>query len=101
MNDEFINRLTRHRKVLTYLDLPANKTLWFDKVPKIFTTTVEQFRAGVDSFGAAGAAQSAPVSWEQQNREEMELEDHAFRSPMRFTISMWMISAKRRRRSGR
>jgi hypothetical protein len=78
MNDEFVNRLARHRKVLTYLDLPANQPLWSDLVPKIFTSTVAQLRAAVDSFGAAGAAQSAPVSWEQQNREERELEDHAF-----------------------
>ena len=77
MQGEFKDRLARHRKTLTYIHLPANHTIWFNQAPKLFTTLAASFKQGVDAFGTAHEAQSAPVSWAQQNKEEKELEDLA------------------------
>ena len=77
MQGEFKDRLARHHKTLTYIHLPANHTIWFNQAPKLFTTLAASFKQGVDAFGAAHGAQSAPVTWAQQNKEEKELEDLA------------------------
>lgn len=78
MNDEFVNRLGRHRKTLAYLDKEENAGIWQDRPPKAFTKYVGEFRQAVEAFDKTGAEQGAPVSAEEQNREERELEDHAY-----------------------
>lgn len=78
MEREFFNRLGRHRKTVKHLDMDGHKEIWLDKPPKVFSSTVALLRAEVGAFGGDGAAQTVPVSWEEQNREEKELEDLAF-----------------------
>lgn len=77
MKDEFKNRLARHRKVIAYLNEPANSGRWAAIAPFRFGTLVSELTVGVEAFSAAGGQQSNAVSWDEQNREERELEDIA------------------------
>ncbi len=79
MKDEFLAKLDMYSAVRTLLLVPANKTLWFNQAPTIFTTLEGQFETAATNLGAFGDSQSAPITGTtaQQNAAELALEDAA------------------------
>ncbi len=79
MKDELLAKFDMHLAVKTYLQVPANKALWFNLAPTIFTTLEGQFETAATNLGTFGDSQSAPITGttEQQNAAEKALEDAA------------------------
>ena len=79
MKDELIAKLDMYSGVKTFLQVPANKALWFNLAPTIFTTLEGQFETAATNLGAFGDSQSAPITGttDQQNAAEKALEDAA------------------------
>lgn len=79
MKDELLAKLGMYSGLKTYLQTPANKTLWFNQAPTAFTTLEGQFETAAAALAAFGDSQSAPITGttEQQNAAETALEDAA------------------------
>ncbi|MBI3877662.1 MAG: hypothetical protein HY300_17170 [Verrucomicrobia bacterium] len=79
MKDEFVQKLAMYGRVKDYLQNPANKSRWFNKKPKAFTTLEGQFETEAGNVGAFGDAQSQTLTGvtDQQNTAELALEDTA------------------------
>ncbi len=79
MQDVFANRLAMLLTSRGTLNSPANKAIWFQQEPLIFTTKAEQAFTALDGLAAFAGQQDrtiAGVALDKQ-REEQELEDAA------------------------
>ena len=92
MKDELIAKLDMHSAVKTYLQVPANKALWFNVAPTIFTTLEGQFETAATNLGTFGDSQSAPITGttDQQNAAELALENAAH--PLARALRLLLIS---------
>jgi hypothetical protein len=79
MKDEFVQTLAMCGRVKDYLQIPANKTRWFNQKPKAFTTLYGTFATDAANLGAFGDTQSQPLTGttDQQNAAEQALENAA------------------------
>lgn len=79
MKDELLAKLDMYLAVKTYLQVAANKALWFNLAPTAFTTLEVQFEIAAGNLGAFGDSQSASITGvtDQQNAAEKALEDAA------------------------
>ena len=92
MKDEFIAKLDMYSAVKTYLQVPANKTLWFNQAPTAFTTLEGQFETGAGNLATFGDSQSAPITGttDQQNAAEAALEVAAH--PMSRALRLLLVT---------
>ena len=79
MQDEFSNRLDMFTRSLDTLDLDANKPVWENQAPVIFTTKVGEARTMVGELQTAQEHQETGTTGatDEKQREQAELEDAA------------------------
>lgn len=79
MKNEFANRQNMHLAVLALLDDPAQRAVWEDKKPTVFTTRAAALGPKVNALTGLISGQQADTTGHaaDKEREEQELEDRA------------------------
>ena len=79
MQDEFANRLAMFQTSRGTLNSPANKPVWFQQVPLIFSTKADQAFSALAELETFAGQQDRTTTGAAQDkqREEKELEDAA------------------------
>jgi hypothetical protein len=79
MQDEFANRSAMFQTSRGTLDSPTNKPIWFQQIPLVFTTKVDQATSSLADLETLAGQQDKKITGASRDkqREEIELEDAA------------------------